>query len=127
MPTRPRVLLADDHPGVVKALSRLLSFECDVVGTVGDGSDVAAAAARLQPGVVVVDVNLPHVNGLDVCREITRNNPRARVIVISGMLDDDVAQAARTAGASGFFYKAAIADELVFAIKAAWGGTSTGA
>jgi len=125
MPTRPRVLLADDHPGVVTALSRLLSFECDVVGTVGDGSDVAAAAARLQPVVVVVDVNLPHVNGLDVCREITRNNPRARVIVISGMLDDDVAQAARTAGASGFFYKAAMGDELVFAIKTAWRGAIT--
>jgi DNA-binding NarL/FixJ family response regulator len=123
--TRPRVLLADDHPGVVKALSRLISLECDVVGTVGDGSDVAAAAARLQPVVVVVDVNLPHINGLDVCREITRNSPRARVIVISGMLDDDVAQAARTAGASGFFYKATMGDELVCAIKAAWNGLFT--
>ena len=120
MPTRPRVLLADDHPGVVKALSRLLSFECDVVETVGDGSEVAEAAARLQPVVVVVDVNLPSVNGLDVCREITRNSPRARVIVISGTFDDDVAQAARTAGASEFFEKAAMGDDLVLAIKAAW-------
>ena len=71
MPTRPRVLLADDHPGIVKALGRLLSFECDVVGTVSDGSAVAEAADTLQPVVVVVDVNLPNVNGLDVCREIS--------------------------------------------------------
>ena len=82
MPTRPRVLLADDHPGVARALSRLLSFECDVVGVVGDGCEVADAAARLQP-VVVLDVNLPNVNGLDVCRQITQDSPRARVIVIN--------------------------------------------
>lgn len=124
MPTRPRVLVADDHQGVVKALSRLLSFECDVVGTVADGSEVVEAAARLQPVVVVVDVNLPNVNGLDVCREITTNNPRAPVIVISGMFDDDIAQAARTAGASAFFYKAAMGDELVRAIKTVWSVTT---
>jgi len=125
MPTRPRVLVADDHPGVVKALSRLLSFECDVVGTVGDGSAVVEAATALQPVVVVVDVNLPNVNGLDVCREITTNNPHVPVIVISGMFDDDIAHAARTAGASDFFYKAAMGDELVRAIKAAWRATTT--
>jgi len=118
--TRPRVLLADDHPGVAKALTRLLSFECDVVAVVSDGTEVAAAAARLQPVVVVVDVNLPHVNGLEVCREITQSSPRARVIVMSGMLDDDVAQEARTAGASEFFDKTAMGDDLVLAIKKAW-------
>lgn len=124
MPTRPRVLLADDHPGVIKALSRLLSFECDVVGTIGNGSEVVQAAARLEPVVVVVDVNLPNVNGLDVCREITRNSSRAPVIVISGMFDDEVAQAARKAGASKFFEKAAMGDELIRAIKEAWTGTA---
>ena len=126
MPTRPRVLLADDHPGDRKALSRLLSFECDVVGTVSDGSEVATTAHTLQPVVVVVDVNLPNVNGLDVCREISTNSPRARVIVISGMFDHDVAQAARTAGAVAAFDKAAMGDQLVTAIKEAWSGTSTG-
>jgi len=123
MPTRPRVLLADDHPGVVRALSRLLSFECDVVGTVSDGSEVAEAANNLQPVVVVVDVNLPNVKGLDVCREITMKSPRARVVVMSGMFDPEVAQAARTAGASGVFDKAAMGDKLVAAIKEAWTGT----
>jgi DNA-binding response OmpR family regulator len=73
--TRPRVLLADDHPSIAKALARMLSMECDVVGIVGDGKDVADAAARLQPVVTVLDINLPHVSGLDICREITRNDP----------------------------------------------------
>ena len=123
MSTRPRVLLADDHPGVARALSRLLSFECDVVGVVGDGCEVADAAARLQPVVVVLDVNLPNVNGLDVCRQITQDSPRARVIVISAMIDAALAKAARQAGASVFFDKTSMGDELVLAIKQAWSGT----
>jgi DNA-binding NarL/FixJ family response regulator len=118
--TRPRVLVADDHPGVVRALSRLLSLECDVVGAVEDGSEVANAAARLQPVVVVLDVNLPNVNGLDLCREIRRNSPRARVIVISAMIDDAITKEAQSAGASSFFDKSAMGDELVLAIKQAW-------
>lgn len=125
MPTRPRVLLADDHAGVVRALSRLLSFECDVVATLSDGREVAEAARTLQPVVVVVDLNLPNVNGLDACREIAANSPRAPVIVISGMFDHDVAQAARKAGAAGAFDKAAMGDQLVVAIKEAWSATTT--
>jgi two-component system response regulator DevR len=117
---RPRVLIADDHEAVAKALTRLLSFECDVVGIAGDGSEVAAAAAKLQPVVVVLDVNLPNVNGLDVCREITRNHPRARVILITAMIDDAIMKAALSAGASSFFDKSAMGDELVLAIKRAW-------
>ncbi len=124
MATRPRVLLADDHPGVVRALSRLLSFECDVVGTVDDGNEVATAAARLQPVVVVLDINLPNVNGLDACREIRKNNPRARVIVVSAMLDDAITKAAESAGASRFFDKSSMGEELLLAIKQAWGEAS---
>ena len=83
MPGRPRVLLVDDHPGILKALGRVLSAECDVVGVIADGREVAEAAMRLQPQVIVVDLNLPHVSGLDVCRQVTRNDPRVKVIVIS--------------------------------------------
>ena len=107
MPTRPRVLLVDDHPGIVKALGRVLSPECDVVGVIADGREVADAAARLQPVVIVVDLNLPNVNGLDVCRQITENNPRVKVIVITAMADDDIRDEALAAGASGFFHKSA--------------------
>ena len=119
MPTRPRVLLVDDHPGIVKALGRVLSPECDVVGVIADGREVADAAARLQPVVIVVDLNLPNVSGLDVCRQITQNNPRVKIIVITAMADDAIRDEALAAGASGFFHKSA-ANELIVAIRRIW-------
>ena len=119
MPTRPRVLLVDDHPGIVQALSRALSPACDVVGVIADGRDVADAAARLQPVVIVMDLNLPNVSGLDVCRDVTRNNPRVKVIVITAMTDHAIRDEAMAAGASGFFQKSA-ADQLVAAITQIW-------
>jgi DNA-binding NarL/FixJ family response regulator len=120
MSTRPRVLLADDHPGVATALSRVLSFDCDVIGIVSDGNQVVAAAARAQPVVVVVDVNLPNINGLEVCREIVQTLERASVIVMSAMDDEAVTKAAVAAGASAFVHKIAAARELVGAINRAW-------
>ena len=118
MPTRPRVLLVDDHPGVAKALDRALSAACDVVGVIADGREVAAAA-RFQPAIIVMDVNLPSVGGLDVCRHLTENNPRVKVVVISAMGDDDTRDAALAAGASGFFGKSET-DELIVAIGRIW-------
>jgi DNA-binding NarL/FixJ family response regulator len=120
VPTRPRVLLADDNPGVVKALGRMLSFECDVIGVVADGREVADAVARLQPVVAVVDLNLPNVSGLEVCRQITEANPRAKVIMITAMVDTGIREAAMTAGASRFVEKSAAGDELIVAIKQVW-------
>ena len=119
MPTRPRVLLVDDHPGIVRALSRLLSTECDVVGVMADGREVADAAARLQPVVIVVDLNLPDVSGLDVCRQIKDSDPRVKVVVISARIDEAIRDEALAAGASGFFEKSA-ANELIEAIKRIW-------
>ena len=119
MPTRPRVLLVDDHPGIVRALSRLLSTECDVVGVMADGREAADAAARLQPVVIVVDLNLPDVSGLDVCRQIRDSNPRVKVVVISARIDEAIRDEALAAGASGFFEKSA-ANELVVAIRRLW-------
>ena len=75
---RPRVLLADDYPDRVKAVSRLLALECEIVGSVLDGGALLEAARRLQPDVIVLDVNLPNVHALEACREITRVNPRRK-------------------------------------------------
>ena len=119
MPTRPRVLLVDDHPGIVRALSRLLSTDCDVVGVMADGREAADAAARLQPVVIVVDLNLPDVSGLDVCRQIRDSNPRVKVVVISARIDEAIRDEALAAGASGFFEKSA-ANELIEAIRRIW-------
>ena len=105
-------------------MTRVLSAECDVVGTVADGSEVAPAAARLHPVVSVVDVNLPHVNGLDACREITRNNSSAKVIMITAMADDAIRDAALAAGAFAFVHKSAAPDDLIAAIARAWSETT---
>ena len=120
MPIRPRILLADDHPGLVKALSRVLSIDCDVVGVVADGDQVVEAAARLHPVVTVVDLNLPNVDGLEVCRRILQANPRAKVIVMTAMPDRGIGSEALAAGASGFFSKLQAGHEMIDAIRTAW-------
>jgi len=124
MPTRPRVLLADDHAGIVKALERVLSLECDVVGVVADGREVADAAARLHPVVTIVDVNLPNVSGLEACRRVLQGNPRAKVIVITAMLDETIRAEALAAGASDFVPKLAAGNELIVAVRRAWADAS---
>jgi two-component system invasion response regulator UvrY len=124
MQNRPRVLLADDHAGMVKALERVLSLECDVVGVVADGGEVAGAAARLQPVVTVVDLNLPNVSGLEACRRILQANPGAKVILITGMLDETIEAEALAAGASGCLTKLDAGNALIVAIRRAWADAS---
>ena len=105
VPKRPRVLIAEDHPGMAKAVCRLLSLDCDVVGTVADGSAVLEAAQRLQPDVIVVDLNLPHVDGFEACRQIMRVKPEAKVIVFSAMNDPAIRQRSLEVGASALCVK----------------------
>jgi two-component system invasion response regulator UvrY len=125
-PTRARVLIADDHPGFVKALERVLSLDCDVVGVVSDGGAVAETAAQLQPVVAVVDVNLPTISGLDACRSILQANPRAKVILMTAIVDDAIRNEALIAGAFGFFSKLMAASELLDAIRNAWADCALG-
>ena len=110
--SRPRVLLADDYPDIVKAISRLLALDCDIVGTVADGSALLETAQRLQPDVIVLDVHLPNVHSLEACREITRVNPEMKVIMFTAMADPNVGQAFIEAGASAFVSKLASVDLL---------------
>ena len=105
LPKRPRVLIAEDHPGMAKAVCRVLALDCEVVGTVADGSAVLEAAQRLQPDVIVVDLNLPHVHGLEACRQVKQLKPDAKVIVYSAMTEPDVQQRAFEVGASAFVAK----------------------
>ena len=113
---RPRVLLAEDYPDMVKAVSRLLALDCEIVGSVADGSALLEAAQRLQPDVIVLDVNLPNVHSLEACREITRVNPTTKVIMFTAMDNPAVSQAFFKAGASAFVSKVAAGD-LLPAIK----------
>ena len=115
---RPRVLLADDYPDMVKAVSRLLALDCEVVGTVADASAVLDAVQRLQPDVVVLDLNLSHSNGLDACRQITQASPQTKVIMFTAMNDPDVRQRSFEVGASAFVSKmAGPGDDLLSTIQ----------
>ena len=112
MSTRPRVLLADDYPDIVKAVSRLLALDCEIVGSVADGSALLETAQRLQPDVIVLDVNLANVHSLEACREITRVHPKMKVIMFTAMVDPNVGQAFVEAGACAFVSKLASVDLL---------------
>jgi DNA-binding NarL/FixJ family response regulator len=97
---------------MVKAVSRLLAPDCEIVGSVADGSALLEAAQRLQPDVIVLDVNLPNVDSLEACREIRRVNPATKVIMFTAMADQATSQAFLEAGASAFVSKLASEDLL---------------
>jgi DNA-binding NarL/FixJ family response regulator len=111
------VLVADDHPGMVKAVCRLLALDCEVVGSVADGGALLEAAQRLQPDVIVLDVNLPTVHGLEACRQITQVNPAMKVIVLTALDDPVIKQRSFAVGASAFVCKLDLGDHLLSAIK----------
>jgi DNA-binding NarL/FixJ family response regulator len=116
LPRRPRVLLADDYPDIVKAVSRLLAMDCEIVGSVADGSALLETARRLQPDVIVLDVNLPNVHSLQACREIMRVHPEMKVIMFTVTDDPNAGEAFIEAGASAFVSKLA-SGELLSTIK----------
>ena len=120
VPKRPRVLIADDHPDVAKAVRRLLALDCDVVGTVADGSAVLDAVQRLQPDVIVVDLNLPNVSGLEACRQITQWNPDAKVIVFSAVSEPAVQQRSFEVGASAYVVKGGRDEDLLSTVTRLW-------
>jgi DNA-binding NarL/FixJ family response regulator len=110
------VLLADDYPDIVKAVSRLLAPDCEIVGSVADGSALLETAQRLQPDVIVLDVNIPNVNSVQACRQMTRANPDMKVIMFTAFDDPNDMQVFFDAGASAFVSKLASGD-LLSAIK----------
>jgi DNA-binding NarL/FixJ family response regulator len=99
------VLIGEDHPGVAKAISRMLAIDCEIVGSVTDGRAVIEVAQRLRPDVIVIDLNLPSVNGLKACRQIMDENAEATVIVFSAMNDPDIKEKCLAGGASAFVHK----------------------
>jgi DNA-binding NarL/FixJ family response regulator len=117
--TEPRcsVLLADDYPGMTTAIARLLRPFFDVVGQVSDGLELFAAATRLRPDVVVMDLRMPGLNGLDACRRLKAEIPDVRVILYTAADDDRLRARALAMGASAFVPKACDGDELVTAIR----------
>ncbi len=115
--SRPRILLADDHTLLLEALQKLLAEDCDVVGTVSDGRALLVEAERLRPEVVVVDVAMPLLNGIDAARQLKELLPDTRIIFLTMNEDPDLAAEAFRAGASGYLLKRSAASELQLAIR----------
>jgi DNA-binding NarL/FixJ family response regulator len=120
--TRPRILLADDHTIMAEALKHLLQDEFDVVGTVGDGRSLLKAAAVLEPDLVLVDIGMPLLNGLDACEQLKAVQPDVKVIFLTQHRDPQYAAEAFKRRASGYLLKDAAASELTTAIREALKG-----
>ena len=123
---RPRVLLADDYANILTAMVRLISSSCDVVGTVTNGAQLLEAAKRLDPDIIVVDLNLPDMSGLDACRLLRGAAPHSGVILLTAASDPKVKQGAFESGASAFVPKHRAGDELLPAIEKAFAGLVRG-
>ncbi|MFN0284102.1 MAG: response regulator [Kineosporiaceae bacterium] len=121
-----RVLLCDDHVVVREGLSRLLEGYdgVEVVGTAADGVDAVCAARALDPDVILMDLLMPRLDGVEATRQIVTANPAARVLVLTSFADGDRVRAAIDAGAAGYCLKDAHPDQLVRAIGSVARGES---
>jgi len=114
---KPRVLLADDHALLVGAFEKLLAGECEVIGQVNDGRALVAAAEKLSPDVIVLDISMPLLNGLEAGRQIKAHNRNIKLIYVTMNEDPDIAAEAFRAGASGYVLKRSAVTELTTAIR----------
>lgn len=119
---RPRVLLADDHRLVAEGIKTLLDPEFEVVGMVEDGLKLLEAAQRLTPDVVVADITMPRLNGIDAIARLRQVDPRVRVVLLTMHPEPLYLRRALEAGAAGYVLKHSAPQELVAAIRAVLSG-----
>ena len=119
---RPRVLLADDDTGILKAISRTLATEFEVVATVTDGREALDAVPRLDPDVVVLDISMPGLNGFQTAEELKRCGSRAKIVFLTLHQDDDFVSKAIRCGAMGYVLKMLASSDLTPALHHALAG-----
>jgi DNA-binding NarL/FixJ family response regulator len=119
---RPRIVLADDHPIVAEGLRSLLAARYDVVGVVADGRALLEAASSLEPDVVVADIAMPHVNGIEATLRLRQEQPHIKVVILTMHREGAYVRRAMEAGAAGYVLKIAAPDELLTAVDAALAG-----
>ncbi len=119
MTSLKRLLLADDHALMLEGLSRLLSGEFEIVGTATNGRVLLLEAERLKPDVIVLDIGMPELNGIEATRRLTKSLPATRIVIVTQQLDPAYVHAAFTAGANAYVAKQSAANELVEAIRLA--------
>lgn len=121
---RPRVLIADDHTLVADLCRQLLETEFEVVGTVNNGRALVRAAAEVKPDVIVVDVSMPLLNGLDAGQQVKENCPAVKLVFLTMNSDIELAAEAFRRGASGYLLKTCAASEMVTAVHEVLRGRS---
>jgi DNA-binding NarL/FixJ family response regulator len=121
---RARILLADDHRMVTEGLKGLLTDEFELVGVVEDGRAMVAETKKLRPDVVVADISMPHLNGIDALAVLKKDNPDIKVVFLTMHQNAAYARRALEAGASGYVLKHSAPVELVLAIHAALRGAT---
>jgi DNA-binding NarL/FixJ family response regulator len=112
----PRVMLADDHTILVEAFRKLLEPHFEIVGTVSDGIALLEAAPQLKPDVIVIDIAMPLLNGLEAALRLKKQMPAVKMIFLTMNEDPDLAVDAMHSGASGYLLKSSAASELIRAI-----------
>jgi DNA-binding NarL/FixJ family response regulator len=121
---RPRVVLADDHPSVLGAFGRMLNASCEVVASVSNGREAVDAACRLRPDVLVVDLMMPDLDGLEVCRRVRQAAPETNLIIVTAFDDTDIQTIAVQNGVCAFVPKHSAAVMLERVIHRVFAETS---
>jgi DNA-binding NarL/FixJ family response regulator len=122
MNRRPRILLADDHTMLLDAFRRLLEPRCEIVDTACDGHALLDLAASTGPDVIVLDISMPRLNGMDACAQLRRKMSGMRFVFLTVNEDPDIAAEAIRLGASGYLLKSSASVELFTAIEQALAG-----
>jgi DNA-binding NarL/FixJ family response regulator len=122
--SKPRILLADDHALVLEGFRRILEGQYDLVGTVEDGRALLDAAKALSPDLVILDVSMPLLNGIDAAAQLKKLQPKIKIIFVTMHADRDYVRSAFEAGASAYLLKRSAVDELEQAIRAVISGHS---
>ena len=121
---KPRILVADDHALVIEGFRRILQEHYALVGTAGDGHALLAAAKTVQPDIVILDISMPLLNGIETAEQLKKICPTAKIIIVTMHAGADYVRAAFEAGASAYVLKGSAVDELDQAIRAVLGGHS---
>ena len=120
--TKPRLLLADDHPLILEGLRRVLEPEFEIVGTAMNGRELVALAGTLQPDAVLLDIGMPELNGVEAARQIRELLPAIKILFVTQMEDRAYVRAAFQAHASAYLLKQSVVTELAPALRAALAG-----
>jgi DNA-binding NarL/FixJ family response regulator len=112
-----RVLLADDSPSMLQAARLILEPEFQIVGTVDDGEDVVEATQSLKPDVIILDISMGLMNGLEAARVLTRIGSKAKIVFLTVHRDQEFIEEAFSAGAMGYVIKPRLGTDLVLAVR----------